>query len=75
MPAANSNSRPSASVAPRGVSSLDFDGRLSDWSAVAFVVDDEEMPLTGEDRIFMRKLFGGIALIWIAGFSALFLGA
>lgn len=67
--------RISATEARVGTSSHNFDGRLSDWSAVAFGTDTEEMPLTREDRVFLYKLFGFIALVWVAGFSALFVGA
>lgn len=35
----------------------------------------DTIPLTQEDRIFLGWVFGLIAIIWVAGFSALFVGA
>jgi hypothetical protein len=76
MSAANSNLRCSASEAPWGVSSIDFDGRPTDWSAVAFGDDLEALSMPIEQRIWclatlvllsIPYVFIGAAAAWLVG--------
>lgn len=75
MLAANTNSRLGASDALSG-SSLDFDGRPTDWSAVAFGVEDQAEPLPIEQRIFCFAILvlAATPFAYVGGLAAVMLG-
>lgn len=69
------NSCPGTSAALMG-SSLDFDGRPTDWSAVAFGVEDQAEGLPLDQRIFCLAtivllstpcVYVGAAAAWLLG--------
>lgn len=68
----HSNSRIRASEAPWGISSLDFDGRLSDWSAVAFGVEDNDQSLSIDQRLFCLGIlvFASIPFVFVGACAA-----
>lgn len=77
MAPANQNLRLVASEAPRGVSSLNFDGRPSDWSAVAFEVEDVTDPLHFDQKLFCLAIMvlASIPFVFVGACAASLLGA
>lgn len=65
MLAANTNSRLGASEAHLGASSLDFDGRPTDWSAVAFGDDAGAAP-TLRDWAWIYAIVAFAGSPWLA---------
>lgn len=71
------HSRLSASEAHSGVSSLDFDGRPTDWSAVAFGDDLEALSMPIEQRLccLSFQILLAVPFVYVGAAAAWLMGA